>query len=316
MPPSQILVRTSGNGKAGSPIDQRRVARFHRRMEHVRSADGTRIALQRLGSGPVVVIVNGAFSTAMDAAGLAGELADAGFTAVSYDRRARAGSGDTRPYTPEREAEDLAAVLDSAGAAAGAASAAAGVATGAASAAAGVAAGGPRAVLGHSSGAVLALFAASLGVPVGQLFLSEPPFHFGENEPPGDLPERLQTLVDENRAADAVTTFQLEGVGLPPQLVAQIRDSPMFPSLVALAQSTVYDATLTAAVSTPTSAMLGVTVPVTVLSGRETFPFLRTSAERLAGLIAGAEFVEVPESIGHRLDPAATTRVVAARFAG
>ena len=305
MPPSQILVRTSGNGKAGSPIDQRRVARFHRRMEHVRSADGTRIALQRLGSGPVVVIVNGAFSTAMDAAGLAAELAGAGFTAVSYDRRARAGSGDTRPYTPEREAEDLAAVLDSAGAAAGAASAAAGVA-----------AGGPRAVVGHSSGAVLALFAASLGVPVGQLFLSEPPFHFGENEPPGDLPERLQTLVDENRAADAVTTFQLEGVGLPPQLVAQIRDSPMFPSLVALAQSTVYDATLTAAVSTPTSAMLGVTVPVTVLSGRETFPFLRASAERLAGLIAGAEFVEVPESIGHRLDPAATTRVIAARVAG
>ena len=284
-------------------------------MEHVRSADGTRIAVERLGSGPAVVIVNGAFSTAMDAAGLAGELAGAGFTAVSYDRRARAGSGDTRPYTPEREAEDLAAVLDSAsGEAAGGAAGRA--AAGAASAAAGVAAGGPRAVVGHSSGAVLALFAASLGVPVGQLFLSEPPFHFGENEPPGDLPERLQTLVDENRAADAVTTFQLEGVGLPPQLVAQIRDSPMFPSLVALAQSTVYDATLTAAVSTPTSAMLGVTVPVTVLSGRETFPFLRTSAERLAGLIAGAEFVEVPESIGHRLDPAATTRVIAARLAG
>ena len=45
------------------------------------------------------------------------------------DRRARGESGDTAPYAPEREAEDLATVID--------------------------AIGGDAAVVGHSSGAVL-----------------------------------------------------------------------------------------------------------------------------------------------------------------
>jgi pimeloyl-ACP methyl ester carboxylesterase len=264
-------------------------------MQHISSADGTPIAFHTVGSGPAVVVVNGAFSTARDAEAFAAELAGAGFTAVTYDRRARGASGDARGSTPEREVEDLAAVLDAVGIGSG---------------------GGIPAVVGHSSGAVLALYAASLGVPVAHLFLSEPPFRFGEGEPPHDLPERLQTLIDEGRPADAVTTFQLEGVELPPSMVEQIRSSPMFASLVAVAQSTVYDATLTRDVSTPTSAMRAVAVPVTVLTGVETFPFLHASAQRLAGLIRGAEFVEVPESVGHRLDPAATTRLIAERYAG
>lgn len=257
-------------------------------MTLANSADGTPIAYDVVGDGPAVVVVGGAFSVGKDAEALAAALADAGFRAVTFDRRARAGSGDTKPYAPQREAEDLAAVIAAVDGAAG--------------------------VVGHSSGAVLALYAASLGVPVGRLFLSEPPFRFGEGEPTADLVDRLQALVDEGRPEDAVTTFQLEGVGLPAPVVEQIKASPGFPSLVALAQSTVYDAWLTRDVSTPTPAMLGVSVPVTVLSGTETFPFLLASAERLAGMIPGAEFVPVPESVGHRVDPAATAHVIRTRL--
>lgn len=190
------------------------------------SADGTRIAYEIRGEGPMVVIVNGAFSTARDVTEFAMALVRAGFAAVAYDRRARGDSGDTKPSAPEREAEDLAAVIG--------------------------AVGGDVSVIGHSSGAVLALFAASLGVPVRHLFLSEPPFRFGEHEPAGDLAERLQQLVDEGDEATAVSTFQLEGVGLDPALVEQIKQSPIFPGLVPLAQSTVYDAQLVRQVSTPT----------------------------------------------------------------
>jgi len=256
-------------------------------MTHATSDDGTRIAYYSAGDGPVVVIVNGAFSVANDGSAFADELAKSGFRAIRYDRRARGDSGDTRPYRPEREAEDLGAVI--------------------------AAAGGEASVVGHSSGAVLALFAASLGVPVTRLFLSEPPFRFGQDEPPADLPERLQSLVDSGRPAQAVTTFQREGIGLPPEVVEQITQSPMFDALVALAQSTVYDASLTREVSTPTDAMLQFGVPTVVICGRETFPFLRASAERLAAQMAAAEFVEVPESVGHRLDPVATARVIADR---
>ncbi|GAB32336.1 alpha/beta fold hydrolase [Gordonia otitidis] len=257
-------------------------------MKLVRSADGTPIACGTVGTGPVVVVVNGAMSTASDARGIADALAGQGFTGVVYDRRARGESGDTRPYVPEREVEDLAAVIE--------------------------AAGGRAAVLGHSSGAIVALFAASRGVSIEHLFLSEPPFRFGMGEPDPTLPERLQQLVDDGHRGEAVTTFQLEGVGLPKEIVEQIRSSPMFDGLVAIAQSVVYDATIARDLSDPTAEMCAVRTPTTVLLGAETFPLLEAAAPRVADELDSAELVRVPESVGHRVDPLATARVVAERW--
>ena len=72
------------------------------------------------------------------------------------------------------------------------------------------------------------------------------------------------------------------GVELPREMVESIRRSEMFPALVPLAPSTVYDALLTARLSTPTSAMRNVSAPVTILRGEQTFPMLVTAADRLA----------------------------------
>jgi pimeloyl-ACP methyl ester carboxylesterase len=258
-------------------------------MEHATSADGTRIAFHHVGGGTPVVIVGGAFSTAEAGAPLAEALAAVGLGGVTMDRRGRGRSTDTTPYRPAREAEDLDAVIS--------------------------AVGGEAAVIGHSSGAVLALFAASEGVPMTHLFLSEPPFRFGEGEPPSDLPVRLQALVDEGHPDEAVVLFQREAVGLPDPVIEQIRSSPMFDGLVPLAQSTVYDALLTRAVSTPSAAMLGVGVPVTILRGEPTFPILVAATDRLAELMPQAELVVVPESHDHGVDPAATAREIRQRLA-
>lgn len=257
-------------------------------MDFATSADGTPIAYHRTGEGPVVVIVNGALSRAADASPLADALAAEGFTGVAWDRRSRGDSGDVPGSTPEREVEDLAAVI--------------------------AAAGGDAAVLGHSSGAVLALYAASLGVPVRALFLSEPPLRFGDDEPPADLADRLQRLVDDGDPGEAVVTFQREAVGLPDEMIDAFRASDQFAAVAPLGPSTVYDTRLTRQVSTPTRAMREVGAPVTVLRGAQTFPFLVTAADRLAGELARAELVVVPESIMHRPDPAATARVVRDRF--
>ena len=173
-------------------------------MAHATSSDGTRIAYTEVGTGPAILIVGGAFSTANDGLPLAEALAQEGFRAVAVDRRGRAGSGDTPPYAPEREAEDLAAVIEALGGVAG--------------------------VIGHSSGAVLALFAASIGVATGHLFLSEPPFRFGEDEA-WDLAERMQAAIDRGEPGIAVTAFQREAIGLPESVLDQIRSSPMFASL-------------------------------------------------------------------------------------
>lgn len=254
------------------------------------SADGTSIAFHEVGDGPAIIIVNGAFSTANDAAAIADAFAARGLRAVTYDRRARGDSGDTHPVDHHREVEDLSAVI--------------------------TAVGGEAIVIGHSSGAILGLFAASGGAPISGLYLSEPPFHFGQNDPDPALPERLQAMVDAGRPGDAVETFQREAVGLGDEVIAQIKASGMAEALEPLAQSTVYDVVLTRALSTPTSEMLDVACPVTILCGVQTFPFLAAAARRLSVAMPSAEFLEVPESVGHRLDAEAAARIVAERMPG
>jgi pimeloyl-ACP methyl ester carboxylesterase len=263
---------------------------FTRRMQTTRSADGTPIAWESIGddSAPAALLVGGAFGTADAARPLAAALADVGLRGVVMDRRGRGGSGDTRPYEVLREVEDLAAVIR--------------------------AAGNVRAVLGHSSGAILTLRAAAAGLHVDHLFLSEPPFAFDTSRPPQapDLVERLQECVDDGRPEDAVRLFQLEAVGLPAETVAQIAASPVFPALVAVAQSCVYDATITAASPVPTPAMAEVSTPTTVLRGGRTWPFLEVSTDALAALLPDASLVVVPESLDHALHPEGTAREVRA----
>jgi pimeloyl-ACP methyl ester carboxylesterase len=255
---------------------------------YAESADGTRIAYRCVGSGRPVVIVLGALATAEAGGPLAAALADAGLQGVTYDRRGRGDSGDTAPYAPEREAEDLSAVIDAVGDAA--------------------------VVFGHSSGAVLALFAAGMGAPVTHLFLSEPPLRFGQNEPPEDLPERMQTLVDQGKNEEAVLLFLREDVRLPEAAIEGLRATEDFAGLVSLAQTAVYDHRLVASVSTPTASMLRVHVPATILRGDPTMPVLVTAAEQLAAAMPGAELVVVPESHDHGVDPAGTVREIRARI--
>jgi pimeloyl-ACP methyl ester carboxylesterase len=256
---------------------------------YAESADGTRIAYRRLGSGRPVVIVGGALATAAASVPLANALANAGLQGVTYDRRGRGDSGDGTQYAPGREAEDLRAVID--------------------------AVGGAAVVFGHSSGAVLSLFAAATGVPMMHLFLSEPPLRFGENEPPADLADRLQALVDQGKNDETVLLFLRENVGLPEAVIEGLRAGDDFARLLPLAQSTVYDNRLVAAVSTPTAKMLAVDVPTTILRGDPTMPVLVTAVERLVAAMPAAELVIVPESHDHGVDPEGTVRVIRARIA-
>lgn len=242
------------------------------------------------GAGPAVVIVNGALSTARDAAEIARAFADAGVRAITYDRRARGDSGDSETAAPEREVEDLAAVI--------------------------TASGSDAAVVGHSSGAILALYAAGQGVPMSRLFLSEPPFRFGEDDPAPDLEVRLQSAVDEGHPEEAVVLFQREAVGLPEPFIEQFRASPAFAQTARLGRSTIYDTLVTRRASTPSREMLEVRMPVTILCGAETMPILTNAAYRLAELMPDAELLQVSESVGHRMDPEASARIVAARIAG
>ena len=253
-------------------------------METTTAADGTTLAYDRVGRGPALVFVPGVFNLRDTCAPIAAQLA-ADFTCFTYDRRARGDSSNTAPYAVEREVEDLQAMIDVAG--------------------------GRAAVCGYSSGATLALRAAADGLPIDRLFLYEPPFRFeGQPAAAADLPQRLQRLVDEGRAADVVTTFQSEGIGLPPDVVAGIRQAPFFPQLQAMAQSVVHDATITGTMSVPTPAMAAVQVPTVVMRGGQTWPLLADAAERLAAMLPDARLQVLADAADHGLEPRSTAAAI------
>ena len=85
-------------------------------MPAVISADGTAIAYERTGSGPALILVDGAmcYRGAGPMRPIAALLGDT-FTVYAYDRRGRGESSDTLPYTVAREIEDLQALIAQAG---------------------------------------------------------------------------------------------------------------------------------------------------------------------------------------------------------
>ena len=264
-------VTSAGRAKAG--------------MYTVTSKDGTTLAYERIGTGPALIFVPGVFNLRDTCAPIAAELAGS-FTSYTYDRRARGDSTNVRPYAVDREVEDLKAMIDVAG--------------------------GSASAFGFSSGAVLALYAAAAGLPIERLYLYEPPFRFENGAPalPPDLPERLQRMVDEGRAADVVTTFQLEGIGLPPDVVAGIRQAPFFPVLEAMAQSVVHDAVLTTTLQAPTPEMASVAVPTIVMRGGRSWPLLIAAADRLVTLMPDARLQVLQDASDHGLEPVSTAAAI------
>jgi pimeloyl-ACP methyl ester carboxylesterase len=79
-------------------------------VEHVASADGTRIAYEKTGQGSPLIITGGALGDHRFYLPLAAELSK-DFTVYNFDRRSRGQSGDTQPYSVQREVEDVEALI-------------------------------------------------------------------------------------------------------------------------------------------------------------------------------------------------------------
>ncbi len=246
-------------------------------MQTVGSADGTTIAFDRSGQGPALILVGGASATRVAAASVAAALAPY-FTVFAYDRRGRGDSGDTLPYAVEREVEDIEALIDEAGGG-----------------------GGSAYLFGHSSGAVLALEAACL-LPdrIRKLALYEPPFIIDDSRPPApvDFAAELQGVVAAGRRGEAVEAFQ-RNVGLPADMIAEFRNSPMWPELEGMAQTLVYDMAVIGDTESgnplPLRKYASVRVPTLVMDGtvflgsEEHHGWMHHSADEIAHILPNAQ---------------------------
>jgi len=265
-------------------------------MERVTSRDGTEIAFDRHGEGPPVVLVGGAFQhRAIDprTAQLAALLGEQ-FTVYHYDRRGRGDSADAEAYSPEREIEDLEALIGEAG--------------------------GSASVFGNSSGAALALDAAASGLAIERLALYEAPFIVDDSRPPvpEDYRERLVELVSAGRRGDAVELFLTGPAEVPSEFVAQMRQAPIWPTFEAVAHTLAYDAAFMEGTQLgrhlPAGQWGSVTAPTLVIDGGASPEYLHSGAQALADLLPDARRSTL-EGQTHEVDPDVLAPVLAGFFA-
>lgn len=262
-------------------------------MEKATSADGTTIGYDVRGTGPLVVVVGGAFTDRNTWAALADALAGQGFRAVSYDRRGRGASGNTEPYAVEREIEDLAAVIAAARQ------------------------GGPIFAHGVSSGGALLLRALVAGVQVTRASVLEVPYRI-DGAPPA--PERyIGTLTDFVAADDRaglVEYFHTRLVGLPAEMLEPVKGTPVWDALLAMAPTLVHDGLVMGGddQSLPADLLARVPVPVlAVTSSGTAVPWLAGTSEAVAAAVPAGRFVRL-EGGFHEVAPDVLAPALAAFY--
>jgi pimeloyl-ACP methyl ester carboxylesterase len=220
------------------------------------------------GQGPALILVDGAFCwREFGPMRKLAMLLARSFRVICYDRRSRGESGDTQPYTIEREIEDIDALLGVAG--------------------------GRAQLYGMSSGAALVLAAAATRSSIDRIVLYEPPFmvgpHARKNMPTAsERQARLTRMLEEERHGDAVKYYMREVIGLPWLMVSVMRLLPMWRKLESVAPSLVYDSAIMGDFGLPLQRASAIKVPTLVIHGSKTWPVLADAARATASaLVAG-----------------------------
>jgi pimeloyl-ACP methyl ester carboxylesterase len=237
----------------------------------VRSKDGTAIAFERSGKGPPLILVLGAFNVGASGVPLA-SLLSPDFSVFTYDRRGRGASGDTAPYSVQREIDDLDALVSLAG--------------------------GSAFAFGHSSGAALVLESART-LKMTRLALYEPPFIVDQSRPPlpADYVSQLTTLASTGRRGDAVAYFMTHAAQVPPAVIAGMRQDPSWSGMEGLAHTLAYDGAVMGDTMSgkplPANRWASVTAPTLVMNGSKSPAYQKNSVRALVAALPNATHREL-----------------------
>jgi pimeloyl-ACP methyl ester carboxylesterase len=267
-------------------------------MQTVISKDGTPIAYDKRGQGPVLILVGGSFqyrSLDQRTAQLA-ELLGNSFLTIHYDRRGSGDSCDTLPYAVKREIEDIEALITEAG--------------------------GSAFVFGHSSGAVLALEAAqkTAGI-ITKLALYEPPFIVGNSRPslPNNYLAHLKELVETDRCGDAVDYFMTKVKGMPQEMVPVMHQMPVWDEFTSVAHTLVYEGMLMGKSQcgdpSPLDQWASVQVPTLIADGADSPRWMREATQALANVLPHAQNRTLPGQ-SHGVEPEVLAPVLVEFFKG
>jgi pimeloyl-ACP methyl ester carboxylesterase len=257
-------------------------------MKMVISKDRTKIAYDKIGQGPAIILVNGALATRSDHTELAQLLAPH-LTVYNYDRRGRDNSEDNQQYMVGREMEDIDALIEEAG--------------------------GSAYVYGISSGACLALeAAATLGDKVKKLALYEAPYD--EAEGAGEKWKEFKTKFDQfiakDRLGDAVE-LHMKFIGVKDEMIAGMKDSPTWLRFESLARTLAYDiAAVGKDRSIPVERASKLKTITLVMAGGaslEAMPFMRATAEKLTKVMQNGR-LRIIEGQGHDLNSKALAPIL------
>lgn len=234
------------------------------------SADGTQITFDRIGRGPSIVLVDGAFCTRAFGPNrkLAAALAES-FTVYTYDRRGRGDSGSSPPHDLRCEIDDLAAVIDEAG--------------------------GRAALYGISSGGGLALEAARRLPGVNTVAVYEVPFIVDDTRAPlgPDFLPRVREALAAERRSEAVHMFMTEGIAQPVWMARMMRLMPAWSRLKRIAHTVPQDLSIVDGHQRgrplDPAEWADVNVPALVVAGAKSPAWIRNAMEQLAGVLPNAE---------------------------
>ncbi len=259
-------------------------------MDYVTSQDGTKIAFEKSGSGPALIIVSGALSARSMFEGeprlLVEKLAE-NFTVYIYDRRGRGESTNEQPYAVELEIDDLQSLIDNAG--------------------------GQAYLYGVSSGGALSLRAAGkLGAgKVPKLAIYEVPY--GQDKEVFDKQKQgVNDRIKTGKPGDAATFFLTE-IGTPQEALEKMKSSPVWKTIEKIDFTLTYDYEVLGDGRIPHEVVKTITVPTLVMVGEKSMDFMHATAGQLAKLTPNSSY-KIVKGQTHQPKAEAVAPVVTAFF--